>query len=359
MNEPKANRSGKARSAKSAPRKRVGARTGSAIRDSSAPKKEAARPCASKDGPQKRTTSAAKKAGKGGTTLTNMDARSARGAAKPNATARGRSAVPPALGGPVRRDQQAINRELWTSYAETRDPALRERLILQYAPLVKYVMGRLALSLPAILDYEDILSYGTIGLIEAVERYDQDKGVKFETYAISRVRGAIIDALRALDRLPRSVRQRAKDTDAAVTRLTADLGREPTDVEVADSLGVSLKDYLQHIVDASWTTVSLDSVGLGNADDDAPGEVAISDPDAPEVGAELERHELIEELAEAIRELPEREQLVLSLYYKDELTMREVSKVLGISESRVCQLHARALSRLRVSMARIQQEEAA
>ena len=136
--------------------------------------------------------------------------------------------------------------ERWTRYAAKATPALRERLILQYAPLVKYVMGRLAISLPAILDYEDILSYGTIGLIEAVERFDHDKGVKFETYAISRVRGSIIDALRSLDRLPRSVRQKAKDADAAITKLTVDLGREPTDSEVAAALGVSLKDHLQH-----------------------------------------------------------------------------------------------------------------
>ncbi len=312
-------------------------------------------------------------AGKGGTTRPTTKKTGAARAAATGADAAGSAAKPPATAAKkppasaaakpaqsaAQANQQAINRELWTRYAETRDPALRERLILQYAPLVKYVMGRLAISLPAILDYEDILSYGTIGLIEAVERFDQDKGVKFETYAISRVRGSIIDALRSLDRLPRSVRQKAKDADAAITKLTVDLGREPTDAEVAASLGVALKDHLQHIVDASWITISLDSVGLSDADDDAPGEMAVADPDAEEIGADLERDELIGELAEAIRELLEREQLVLSLYYKDELTMREVSKVLGISESRVCQLHARALSRLRSGMARIQQGEAA
>ena len=129
----------------------------------------------------------------------------------------------------ARSAQQQANAELWARYIKKREPAVREQLILQYAPLVKYVMGRLAISLPAILDYEDILSSGTIGLIEAVERFDASKGVKFETYAIARVKGAIIDTLRALDRLPRSVRQKAKAADEAVNSLTTDLGREPSD----------------------------------------------------------------------------------------------------------------------------------
>ncbi len=133
---------------------------------------------------------------------------------------------------------QRSNQALWERYFHERDPQVREQLILQYAPLVKYVMGRLAISLPAILDYEDVLSFGTIGLIEAVERFDHQKGVKFETYAISRIRGAIIDALRSLDRLPRSVRQKAREANEAILRLTNELGREPTDEEVAQALNV-------------------------------------------------------------------------------------------------------------------------
>lgn len=246
---------------------------------------------------------------------------------------------------------------LWRAFAESRQAALRERLILQYAPLVKYVIGRLAISLPAILDYEDVLSYGTIGLIEAVERYDATKGVKFETYAISRVRGSIIDALRSLDRLPRSVRQKAREAELTISRLTADLGREPSDQEVAQALGITLERYLQDLVDASWVTVSIDSVGPAE-DDDGPMELPLPDPHAEEVSAGLEREEQIGELADAIRGLPEREQLVLSLYYRDELTMREISKVLGVSESRVCQLHARALTRLRAGLAKAQGEAA-
>jgi RNA polymerase sigma factor for flagellar operon FliA len=259
-----------------------------------------------------------------------------------------------------KQEQQRINAKLWTRYVKKREPKVREQLILQYAPLVKYVMGRLAISLPAILDYEDVLSSGTIGLIEAVERFEPSKGVKFETYAIARVKGSIIDTLRSLDRLPRSVRQKAKAADSAVNELTVDLGREPTDQEVADALDLPVATYLKHIVDASWITVSLDSIGATDPDDaSGPAEVAIADPDAEDITLGLERQELIGELGGAIRELPEREQLILSLYYKDELTMREVSKVLEISESRVCQLHARALTRLRAGLARRQQGEAA
>ncbi|MFA7250110.1 MAG: FliA/WhiG family RNA polymerase sigma factor [Dehalococcoidia bacterium] len=247
--------------------------------------------------------------------------------------------------------QQQANADLWDRYVTSRDADLRSELILQYSPLVKYVMGRLAISLPAIVDYEDILSFGTIGLIEAVERFDNEKGVKFETYAISRIRGAIIDALRSLDRLPRSVRQKSKESTEAILHLTTSLGREPSDQEVAESLGLTVEVYRRHLVDASWVTVSLDAMGASDDDEDGGGgDIGVADPDTEDFSVGMEQQELIGDLAGAIRDLPDREQLILSLYYKEELTMREVSKVLGISESRVCQLHARALSRLRTQI---------
>ncbi|MCK9493886.1 MAG: FliA/WhiG family RNA polymerase sigma factor [Dehalococcoidia bacterium] len=256
-------------------------------------------------------------------------------------------------------EQQRRNLALWERYMEERDPAVREQLILQYAPLVKYVMGRLAISLPSILDYEDILSFGTIGLIEAVERFDHTKGVKFETYAIARIRGAIIDALRSLDRLPRSVRQKARDANEAILRLTNELGRDPTDEEVAAAMGIHPDAYRQAQVESSWITVSLDTLGASDGEEDSGGAMAVADPDGEDFSADLERQELIGDLAFAIRDLPDREQLILSLYYKEELTMREVSEVLGISESRVCQLHARALTRLRAGVTSRQQGQAA
>jgi RNA polymerase sigma factor for flagellar operon FliA len=229
----------------------------------------------------------------------------------------------------------------------------REAAIQQYAPLVKYVVGRLAIGLPAILDYEDILSYGTIGLIEALDRFDNSKGVKFETYAISRIRGAIIDALRSLDRLPRSVRQKARQLDKTTQGLIATLGREPTDQEIATALGVTREQYNTTLVDSGWVTVSLD--GLLDRDDNNDGAGATdmpADPNEEDFTKRLEKRQMLDALAGAVKGLPERELLIVSLYYKDEMTMKEIAQILEISESRVCQLHGRALSRLRARLSR-------
>ena len=198
-----------------------------------------------------------------------------------------------------KRAQQEANRKLWEAYGASRSEELREEIILQYAPLVKYVMGRLAISLPAVLDYEDILSFGTIGLIEAVERFDYQKGVKFETYAIARIRGAIIDALRSLDRLPRSVRQKAKDAGRALVDLAEGLGRDPTDEEVAEAMGLTIQAYRKHLIDASWVTVSLDTMGTSNdGEEDAGGAaLGIADPDDEDFSVGLEQQELVGELA--------------------------------------------------------------
>jgi RNA polymerase sigma factor for flagellar operon FliA len=229
----------------------------------------------------------------------------------------------------------------------------RDAAIRQYAPLVKYVVGRLAIGLPAILDYEDILSYGTIGLIEALDRFDGSKGVKFETYAISRIRGAIIDALRSLDRLPRSVRQKARRLEQIHLDFVRDHDREPTDEEAAALMGLTIEQYNQTLIDASWVTVSLD--GLldrdNNEDGNAPTELP-ADPNAEDFTGRLEKRQLLEALTAAVKTLPEREWLIVSLYYRDEMTMKEIAQILEISESRVCQLHGRALGRLRARLAR-------
>jgi RNA polymerase sigma factor for flagellar operon FliA len=229
----------------------------------------------------------------------------------------------------------------------------RDTAIRQYAPLVKYVVGRLAIGLPAILDYEDILSYGTIGLIEALDRYDDSKGVKFETYAISRIRGSIIDALRALDRLPRSVRQKAKKLDQLQTSMTVELGREPTEPELAEAMGMTIEQYNHTLVDCSWVTVSLD--GLMDRDEQNEGSSSTempADPNEEDFTKRLEKRQMLDALTGAIKLLPEREWLIVSLYYKDEMTMKEIAQILDISESRVCQLHGRALSRLRARLTR-------
>lgn len=236
-----------------------------------------------------------------------------------------------------------------TANATKDDIASRDATIQQYSPLVKYVVGRMALGLPSVLDHEDILSYGTIGLIEAVDRYDASRGVNFEIYAISRIRGAIIDALRALDRLPRSVRQKARLIDDANASLCHALERMPTDFEVADALCMSLPEYHRALVNLSWVTVSLDGLLRQQNDHDRTG-MEVADPDAHRFTA-VEQQETLRELAAAASTLPGRDLYVISLYYKDSLTMKEIASVLSISESRVCQLHARAISRFRSALA--------
>ncbi len=246
-------------------------------------------------------------------------------------------------------DLQA-NEALWNDYTARRDGATRERLILQYAPLVKYVVGRIALNLPSVVDSDDVLSYGTIGLIDAVERFDPERGIKFETYAISRIRGAIIDALRSLDQIPRTTRQRAREIEAAIVELESKMRRPPTEEEVARHLGMDLERYRDVIVRSGTTTVSLDSLLLSDDEEGGPRAFVFEDKDSPDPQNTALRREAERLLVEAVKRLPERERLVLSLYYYEELTMKEISRVMEISESRVCQLHAQAVLRLRASM---------
>src|SRR5919201_1678061 len=156
---------------------------------------------------------------------------------------------------PVQAEQ---NQRLWNSYIANREPRLREQIIVQYAPLVKYVVGRLAINMPTIVDSDDVISYGTLGLIDAVERFDPTRGIKFETYAIARVRGAIIDALRSLDQIPRTARQRAREIEAAIAELEAKLKRPPTDQEVADRMGMNVERYREACVRTNVMTLSLD-----------------------------------------------------------------------------------------------------
>ena len=228
----------------------------------------------------------------------------------------------------------------------------RDAAIQQWLPLVKHVVGRLSIRLPAVLDYEDMLSYGTIGLIQAVDRFDDSKGVQFQTYAMSRIRGAIIDAFRSLDAFPRSIRQKAKKLAAVTGELTSTKGREPTNAEVAQGMGMNMDEYNQARTDCSWVTVSLD--GLAERDDASAGGSTRdlpADPSHEDFSNDLERRQLLDALSSAIECLPEREKLIVSLYYQDGMKMREIAQILDISESRVCQLHARALSRLRVPLA--------
>jgi RNA polymerase sigma factor for flagellar operon FliA len=239
----------------------------------------------------------------------------------------------------------------WHDYLAHRDRDLREQLIMQYAPLVKYVAGRMVVSLPGLINNEDILSYGTIGLIQAVDRFDPAQGVKFETYAIRRIRGNIIDAIRSLHPLSRDTNRRARGIEQAYDELIHELGRTPEDREVAEHLGLSLEDFRTQLMESSTTIVSLDTP-LGDTGDEERTLLVdqIIDEDETEVSDQVERADLKRRLVAAIKHLPERDRTLISLYYYEELTLKEISEVLGVSTSRVSQLHAAAVFKLRSAL---------
>ncbi|MCB0209793.1 MAG: FliA/WhiG family RNA polymerase sigma factor [Anaerolineae bacterium] len=240
--------------------------------------------------------------------------------------------------------------ELWRDFTKNGNRQAREKLIIRYASLVKYVVGRLALGLPPSLQQEDLIGYGTLGLMEAVDRFDPERGFKFETFAMSRIRGQIIDTLRRLDWLPRSIHQKSKKIEKAVSVLCQLLGRLPTDEEVAAHLEIDLKQYHYWLRDTSCTVVSLDQPFTFSDGEYADLYESLENTKLPTPTQHLDDKELKKQLAEAILALPERERLMISLYYNDELTMKEIGEVLGISESRVSQLHTRAVLLLRGKM---------
>lgn len=229
----------------------------------------------------------------------------------------------------------------------------QQRLVLQYAPLVRKIARTLPLEIPGVLEYEDAVGYGTCGLVEAVRRYDPTKGTNFHAYAVRRIRGAMIDAFRRMDRLSRTMRQKARDIQRAQSELQAELGREPTELETAEHLGISLDEYREAAANARWVTVSLDRMLTKDEEGDSfpAAEMPTAEEDL-DFTQTFEEQELREELARAVAQLPERERLVISLYYVERLTMREIAAVLEVSETRVSQLHAQAVKRLRRALMR-------
>ena len=245
---------------------------------------------------------------------------------------------------------------LWRKYKQNKDQATRDRLILTYAPLVKYVAGRLGSGLPAHVDENDLVSYGLLGLIGAIERFDPDRDIKFETYAIARIKGSIIDELRAMDWVPRSVRSRARDIERAIAELERKLHRAPTDEEISEKLGITTDDLNDSLTEIGRSSIAaLDELWTISSSGGGGDQVAlidtIEDTQGPEPQSELAQTELKEALGEAIARLPEREKLVVTLYYYEELTLREIGEVLGVTESRVSQLHTKAILRLKARLA--------
>jgi RNA polymerase sigma factor for flagellar operon FliA len=241
-------------------------------------------------------------------------------------------------------------REMWRRYTGNGDRHARERLVVAYSPLVKYVSGRMASGLPAHVDEADLISYGLVGLINAIERFDLEREIKFETYAITRIKGAIIDELRSLDWVPRSVRARARDIEKANARLEHRLHRAPTDEEMAAELDITEEEFQESLLQISNSTVAaLDE--LWTVSDSSGDQVSLldtlTDENAPDPAAMIDQTDLKERVADAIARLPEREKLVIALYYYENLTLREIGEVLGVTESRVSQLHTKAVLRLR------------
>lgn len=244
-------------------------------------------------------------------------------------------------------DAQVI--ELWNLYkANNTDKKIREKLILNYIHLVKYVVGRLVISLPASINHDDLMGYGVEGLIEAVDRFDPTRGLKFETYAITRIRGSIIDSLRSQDWVPRGVRKRTKNLQEASAKLESELGRTPTEDELATELGVSKSKLSQLVSESNNLMLSLDENKEKTSSQGGMSLIdTIEDKDSPDPQTEYEAIELKHNLSKAISSLPEREKMVIALYYHENMTLKEIGQVISVSESRVCQLHAQAIMRLR------------
>jgi len=241
-------------------------------------------------------------------------------------------------------------RELWRRFKASGDTHARERLVVAYSPLVKYVSGRMASGLPAHVEESDLISYGLVGLINAIERFEPEREIKFETYAITRIKGAIIDELRSLDWVPRSVRARARAIEKANAKLEHQLQRAPTDEEMARELNYSLEEFQEALLQISNSTVAaLDE--LWSVSDASGDQVSLldtlTDENAPDPAAVMDQTDLKDRVADAISRLPEREKLVVALYYYENLTLREIGEVLGVTESRVSQLHTKAVLRLR------------
>jgi len=241
-------------------------------------------------------------------------------------------------------------RDLWKRYKATGDDKARERLVIAYSPLVKYVGGRMASGLPAHVEEADLISYGLVGLISAIQRFEPERDIKFETYAITRIKGAIIDELRSLDWVPRSVRARAREIERTNSKLEHRLQRAPTDEEMAAALEMSVEDFQDALLQISNSSVAaLDE--LWTVSDASGDQVSLldtlQDPDAPDPAQVMDATDLKDRVADSIARLPEREKLVVALYYYENLTLREIGEVLGVTESRVSQLHTKAVLRLR------------
>ncbi len=243
--------------------------------------------------------------------------------------------------------------ELFEKFLESRDPELREQIIIQYVPLVHYVLGRFGISQGTSTEYEDLVSQGLLGLISAVDRFNPAFGTRFSTYATVRIRGMVQDHLRNMDWLSRSARRRTRRVQEAINALWGQLQRAPTEEELAEYMQVDIAEVYQGLQDSSRVIVSLDSVFDSTGDEETSLYDRLADENQPLPDENLDEKELHAAVVTALKALPERDQLILSLYYFEELTLKEIGAVLEVSESRISQLHGRAVLSLRMILRQV------
>ena len=242
-------------------------------------------------------------------------------------------------------------RVLWEQFKDTADSRARDGLVVHYSPLVKFVAGRVGVGLPRNVEQTDLISYGMFGLIDAIDKFELERNIKFETYAVSRIKGAILDELRALDWVPRSVRARAREIQRSLAELEHALKRSVSDEELADHMSVPVETLQDHLAEiASLGFIALDEIlDPGERGSASVGDM-LSDPRAADPGSTFESAETRYALIDAINRLPERERLVITLYYSEGMTLAEIGDVLGVTESRICQIHTKSVMSLRNRM---------
>lgn len=249
--------------------------------------------------------------------------------------------------------KKKASNDLWDEYIDTQQPQARDKLLLKYLPLVKYVAGKMMVSLPSSVDYDDLVSAGVIGLIGALERFDPTMGVKFETFVLPRIRGAILDELRKMDWAPRSLRAKARKLERTIAELERELGRAVSDHEVARRLRMNTDDFVSLLREVnSAALVSLDGTDNEDAEHVTSMYDVVENPLADNPFKNIEKEEVKRLLIQTIEKLPEQEKIVMALYYYEELTLREIGQVLHITESRVSQIHSKAIGSMRAILAK-------
>lgn len=253
------------------------------------------------------------------------------------------------------RLQDEEDQSLWNQYKINHDQRIKDALIMKYASFVKYVAGRIAVNLPSNVEFDDLVSYGILGLIDAIDKYDSDRNIKFKTYAKTRIRGAIFDELRVLDWTPRSIRQKARKLEKAYAKLEGKLGRDARDEEVAEYLNIDISE-LHKLFDETKKSLllSLDEIFYDDEEGSSRFDF-IEDQKSDNPQSKIEEAEAKKILADAISKLSDRERMVITLYYYEELTSKEIGKILGVSDSRISQLHTKAILRLRGRLSRIKE----